>query len=138
MQEFIPSKEYYNIMVYKNSEDRFYRLVDPKIVSIAQFYRDYFGREVVINNWHTGGNFSLRGWRPQDTKIGARFSQHKLGKAFDCNIKGLSDREVYETILKNKELFYEKGVRRLEDIRYTTGWLHTDIKETNELKIFIP
>ena len=131
MQEFIPPKEYGEINKLKTNEEKlnaFYKLINPKIIELAVFYREYFKKPIVINNWHTGGTYTLRGWRPRNTKIGAKFSEHKNGNAFDCDVKGLSPNQVRKIILTDQNLFFSKGLRRVESL---VNWVHSDIKETN-------
>lgn len=130
IREFIPESEYNKIM--KLSEDdrlnAFYKLVNPKIIEIATYIRELFGKPMVINNWHTGGTYSLRGWRPANTKIGAKKSMHKKGKAFDFDIKGLSDDVVKDTIIKHEKELYKIGVRRMESREDAGTWCHLDIQ----------
>lgn len=142
MQEFLPEAEYLTIMKYENEELRlkaFYSLIDRRIVKLAEFYREYFKVPVIINNWHTGGTYTLRGWRPKNCPIGAINSMHKQGKAFDCDIKGLNVQEVRKIIMLNEELFYKAGLRRIES---DVTWLHSDIKRvanyTNKIYKFKP
>ena len=60
--------------------------------------------------------------------IGASQSAHKQGRAADP--KG--DEKLYYKLVKdNAESFYKLGLRRLEDISITRGWLHVDTLERN-------
>jgi len=101
IREFIPESEYNKIM--KLSEDdrlnAFYKLINPELVELAVFIREFFGKPMVINNWHKGGIYSLRGWRPLNCKIGAKNSDHKKKMAIDFNIVGLTDDFVKEKII---------------------------------------
>jgi len=130
-QEFLPPLQYKNILRLPEDkrEAAFYKLVNPKIVKLANFFREYFDAPVIINNWHSGGTYTLRGWRPKESKIGAKNSQHKIGCAFDCDVKGKSAEEVRKIIQENQPLFYAKGLRRNENL---VSWVHNDIKETGQ------
>ncbi len=133
MQEFIPPKEYATIMKLKTEQGRlkaFYKLVDKRIVELAQFYREFFKVPIIINNWHSGGTYTLRGMRPTSSKVGAKHSMHKSKPcgAFDCDVKGKTAEQVRDIIMDNQELFYSKGLRRLED---DVTWIHNDLKITN-------
>ena len=61
-------------------------------------------------------------------------SQHCLGKAVDLNVKGMTDQEVYEEILKNKDKFYL--ISRIENIKDTPTWIHVDVANVDKFKIF--
>src|SRR4030067_808286 len=64
--------------------------------------REYFGTPVTVNTWKNGGNFEFRGLRPISSTLGATYSQHRFGNAFDCDIKGKTAIEVRTEII-NKE-----------------------------------
>lgn len=115
------------------------KLIDPKIIELAEFLRRYFGAPVTINNWHTGGRFEQRGFRDFDSGVGGQGSQHRLGKAFDCNIKGYTIQQLHKAIMKDQATFFNAGLRRIESIEDAPTWLHCDIKETgykNQIHIF--
>lgn len=138
MTEFLTPEDFKKVMQTKDPMKTFYSLVDPKIVELAQFYRDFFKAEIIINNWSYGGTYTLRGKRPKNTTVGASNSQHKIGRAFDCDVKGLTAEQVRQIIKQNKNLFFSKGLRRVEN---NVNWVHSDIKETkliNEIKFFNP
>jgi len=139
MQEFLPPIQYKNIMKLSTDEMRlkaFYKLIDRRIIDLAEYYRQFFGRAIIVNNWHSGGTYTLRGWRPRNSKIGAVNSMHKLGKAFDCDVQGWTAEEVRDRIVEQSEgkfqkQFYDAGLRRLED---DVSWVHSDIKEVENYK----
>ena len=90
--------------------------------------RDFFKASITVNNWHIGGRFQFRGYRPQDCKVGARLSQHRLGNAFDCDIKGYTAEEARQKILQNQNNPLLEKIMRLEG---KVGWLHFDLKPPN-------
>jgi len=122
--EFVPPQ------IYKQFGDNSKWFIRPEIVKLAEFYRKYFGKPVTVNNYIFGGGFSERGYRVPDSKVGSKYSQHKLGAAFDCNIKGVDSDEVRDTILKNQKLFIEAGLTTIEHKDYSPTWLHSDIRPT--------
>ena len=63
-------------------------------------------------------------------------SQHCLGNAVDFNVKGMSAKDVYDDILKNKHKF--PYLKRIENIDKTPTWVHIDCAnvESNEIIIF--
>ena len=111
--------------------------LDPRMLDLAQFYRDFFGAPVRVNDWHYEGNFTERGFRLPATNTGARLSQHKFGRAFDCNVEGLAPDKVRSRIMDNEDLFMEKGLRALESGEIATTWVHSDIRTTDQNEIMI-
>lgn len=145
VEEFVPQK------IYEKYGDASLWFVDPKIVNIAQLIRDYFGKSMTINNWHNGGSFNYRGFRPDSfyyqwnadisaytSKRKGKLSQHRMGRAIDFNISGMTADEVREEILKNEEMWIEAGVTTMEDAAYSKTWIHLDCRYRNNKKnIFI-
>jgi len=111
--------------------------LDPKLPLLAQAYRDWFEAPLIINNKYRGGSFDFRGFRPHYTEVGARYSQHRFGRAFDSHIKGLSYAKMYQEILENFEYFSRYGLTTLEDIKDTKGWVHSDMRYTPNNNLLI-
>lgn len=113
--------------------DRAWELLDPRAVQILDRLRERYG-PTVCNTWHQGGNASNRGLRPFDSSIGARWSQHKYGRAFDVHFKDISVQEVYADLLDTEG---HLGIRVLEDIKFTPTWLHFDMRWTGRDGVWI-
>jgi len=111
--------------------------LDPRMLDLAQFYRDFFEAPVTVNTWAWDGRFEERGFRLPDTNTGSRLSQHKFGRAFDCNVEGLTPDEVRSRIMDNEALFMEKGLTTLESGDIAKTWVHSDIRKTNQDSILI-
>lgn len=145
------SKDFYlTEFVSKNIYDQFGEksiwFVDPRIVQLAQFTRDYFGKSITINNWYDEGDAFQKalpderqysGFREPACTIGGKLSQHRYGRAIDIRVSGLTPQEVYQAILAAEKQFMEAGLTTLEDIRDTPTWNHLDIRHTGLDKILI-
>ncbi len=135
--------------------------VDPKLFSLAQFYKEFFTMHyqaddvfIVINNWHVGGSYIGRGYREPQQYNEGQFSkrpnsesQHRYGRAFDCDIiikngtRYEADYiEIQKIINENKDLFMQKGLTTLEDPAIAKTWLHSDVRNTglDHIKIVRP
>lgn len=147
IREFVPKE------TYQKFGDNATWFISPLAPVIAEFYKSFFlayykkkyGADnvtnvlIVINNWHIGGVKQFSGYRPPSFTEGAKESQHRCHNAFDCEIhivftdgrKQEADYvEIHKAIADNDELFFSKGVRCVEDVRDSTGWLHTDFRWT--------
>ena len=105
--------------------------MNPVIINIAQVLRNEFG-SITINNKYWGGRFNWSGYRTRTSGVGAKFSQHKFGRALDLKFKDATPIEVQNYIIENEEMFYKLGLRRLEDANITKTWLHIDTMSANK------
>ena len=120
-------QEFVDPIIYRMRGDKSIELLDPKIIQIAEFIRGHFGAPVIINNWHNNGQYSESGLRRFDCCTGAKYSQHKYGRAIDVKIKGVTDyEEIRNEIRKNFALFRLVGLTTIE--RGTPTWLHCDCR----------
>ncbi len=135
--EFLPPAQHKIVMAKKTDAERlatFYTYVEKALVEYAEKVRVYFGVSMTINNWNSGGSYTLRGFRPENTSVGAKNSMHKGNpkknircKAIDYDIKGMTAKEVRQIIKDDQKLFYSFGLRRVES---GVSWNHNDLKET--------
>jgi hypothetical protein len=143
--------EFIDPVTYFEMEDNGLSLIDKRLFEIVQLLRDKYGKSIAINNWWKPyqdwkiknptktviefsnfytkrGNYQWSGYRSIRCKIGAKLSAHKLGKGIDP--KG-NEKDFYDIVVKNSKEFYDLGLRRLEDIKITIGWLHMDTETRN-------
>lgn len=102
----------------------FNRLITPFIRLVPQRFREQIGKPVMINNWWEGGQNKYGGYRTMDCAIGAKFSMHKFGVAFDPKIEGVTPQEVLEWFKKNAIAFPE--ITTYEKVSDTPTWNHFD------------
>jgi len=157
------SKEVYS--VYGAASNQF---VSDNIIKLYSFIDSWFTThfkeldsnvefvEILINNWHTGGNFNNRGLRTVDyinSQIAkgiktAKLSQHIGGStnAIDFNVvlhfKGgktlvVNSDTIHDLITKNQKVFMDAGLTTLEDKTITQGWTHADCRNTGLTTIHI-
>lgn len=85
-------------------------------------------------------SFNLRGWRPADCKIGAKFSQHKKGNAVDFDVY-LNGKRVPAESIRTLLINNHAKVSTLTRLEAGTNWVHADCKETgitNGIVVFKP
>ena len=146
--------EFVDPYTYFNEKDNGLSLIDNRLFDKAQLLRYLYGKPISINNWwwfyqlkkddwtidtiieniEKKTSFNGRkiqkwsGLRTSRSSVGGKLSAHRKGKAIDP--KG-NEIEFFKIVKKNAEAFYNLGLRRLEDIRITPGWLHMDTSERN-------
>jgi hypothetical protein len=114
------------------------QLIDIRIVLAVQFLRNTIGKPIRLNTWWNGGNLDERGLRTMDTKTGARWSQHKYGRAADISIEGMTPQQIQSVILQYEEMMITKQwITVLEDVRDTATWCHIDCRYTGADNILI-
>lgn len=147
IREFVPKS------IWDKFKSKSTWFVSPVVVGLAQFYKDWFtayykenysGDKTVesviitVNNWHyKSGGHQYRGFRPPETKVGAKLSQHRFCNAFDCDIhikftdgtrQEASYTEIHKIINANAKVFMEKGLTTLEHPKDAPTWLHSDCR----------
>jgi hypothetical protein len=145
VREFVPRH------IWTKFQEKSVWFVNPKIVSIAEFYKSFFttyykkklGNDVVrtvaivVNNWHIGGIQQWRGLRTDKCTQGAENSQHRYMNAFDTEMFivyadgkriEVDYKEIHKVIQENETEFLANGVTTIEDLKIASGWLHTDCR----------
>lgn len=128
IEEFVPRS------IYNRFGDNAIRFLDFRLLQTAQKIRNEFGVPMIINNWHSGGRLQNRGYRTPYSSVGATYSQHKMGRAIDFNILGMTSDEVYEYILEHEKKFRIMGITTMEDKQFTRSWTHIDLRVSNLLE----
>jgi hypothetical protein len=123
LHEFVPP------MIYEKYVDRSIWFVDPRIITLAQFIRDRFGKPMTINNYLSGGGYQYSGFRDHVCTIGAVNSQHRHGRAIDFRVKLISPAEIRADIIANFSLYKKAGLTTIEDS--TPTWVHVDCQFTD-------
>jgi hypothetical protein len=122
--------------VFKKYGEFAWNFLDPRLLLNIERIRARIGRQIIINNWRSGGDFSQRGLRCNlcslvNSKKELYMSAHILGKAVDFNVDGLLAEEVRVWIYENKRLWpypmrLERGV----------SWVHLDVYDMDE-KVYL-
>ena len=111
--------------VYEKLGESAWELLDRKAIDTLDFIKEKSGLPVIVNNWKWGGEDQYRGYRPRDCAVGARFSAHKDGKAFDVTVKGWTDEQFEKWLLEHEsELPYNI---RIEE-ENTNSKVHIDTR----------
>ena len=124
--------------VYKKFGKKSRWFIDQRLVDIVQYIRAATGEPITINTWFDGGKFKERGLRNPATTTGAKYSQHKFGKALDFTVNGMTADEVREKILGEwKQDLMNLGLTAIED---GVSWVHIDVRNTgvDDIMIFYP
>jgi len=131
LQELVPKA------IWEERGEKSLWLLDQNMLKMIDGIREFFGKPVMINNWHTGGEFQYRGYRPPDCKEGAKYSQHKFGRAADMDIKDYTAAEARGEIIKNQKSPFLSWITVLED---DVTWVHADCRniKTNEIILIKP
>ena|SRR3990167_10573598 len=129
LQEFVPAN------IFKKWDKKSFWFIDKRIIDIAESIRNHIRKPVIINNWKDGGAYNYSGYRPPECNVGARFSQHRLGRAIDIKVPGIDLLQLYSFIKKNSDKFPD--ITCLENIQHTNTWIHADCRFTGENSILI-
>ena len=119
---------------YQRLGEKSWWMLNEKAVKGLFELRKAIGKPITVNNWFWGGSLENRGYRSIYSTVGGKFSQHRIGNAFDINVKGMTPLQVYDFILENYTKF---GITTIEHKDYTPTWSHIDFRPTNKKEILI-
>jgi len=130
VSEHFELREFVDQTTYLRYGDKCLNFIDVRLFTLLERIRELCGnRTIIVNDWHVGGKMQYRGFRPSDCNVGALKSMHKQGKAIDFNVKGLTAQAVRNVIRQNEAELSQLGLTRIEK---SVGWVHIDLKITNE------
>lgn len=115
--ELMPSEKYKPYWLY---------LMDMRLLITLDAMRMYYGVPITVNDWYWGGQYSLSGLRPMNTDVGAKFSMHKFGLAFDAKVKGVDAEKVRNDIRAG-------NFPLITCIEKDVSWNHCDFRNVNRL-----
>ena len=127
LNELVPEE------VLRDRGEKAWELLDPTTLRILDNLREEFGA-VYCNTYQYGGNLSQRGLRT-DPNVGATYSQHRYGRAYDVNFKNISVDDARERLIA----LIESGDERFLEIRAIgvhSAFLHFDTRNREDLLIF--
>jgi len=112
-------------------------MLNPTALTGLLELRHALNKSITVNNWFWGGNLENRGYRSIYSNVGGKFSQHRVGNAFDINVEGMTPDQVYDFILDN---YREFGITTIEHKAFTRTWTHIDFRYTglDTIKIVKP
>lgn len=111
--------------VYQVRGEASIELMDDRIIMAADWLRELFGA-ICVNGTFRGMTFTESGLRDPFTTTGAKYSQHKFGRALDLKFYKTTPQIVYDFIMSNQDEARKHGITTVEDIAFTPTWLHCD------------
>lgn len=108
-------------------ENLWHLIFSYEIRYTADRLRKRFG-PMQMNTWFWAGDggHQYRGYRPLDSPIGAKASQHKAGNALDGVFKHRTSDEVRSEILADPD---HEDFKYINCIEMGTSWVHVDCRE---------
>mgnify|MGYP003645619495 CR=1 FL=1 len=138
LEEYVPKS------VFQEHGERAIRFISTALIEadyqLLQDLEKHYGREIScsINTWSFGGNRNYSGLRVQGEPYYREHSLHSMGSASDkiftfkdTNVR-VDNKAIYDFIIDNQAKYYALGIRRMEDIRDASTWLHWDCCYTTE------
>ena len=104
------------------------------IIAALDFIRETLGKRITVNNWHSGGPFSQRGYRPPDSTVGPGHDAHRDGNAFDFDVEDMTAQEVRDWIQENKDL---EGLAPIFRMESDVNWCHIDGRDNGFPRIHL-
>ena len=132
LDEFMHPSEY-----IRQGEDSI-KLLHPQLIDSTEKLRVYLDLPMRINNWNSGGTFQNRGWRPQNSKVGAKKSLHKKGMAIDFDSPSTPMKELFVKVWDARDWIVQNtAFRIIESFDFTPGWIHLAIGDPSIKEIVV-
>ena len=126
IEELVP------VAIAKNYKEKAWMFLDEDALITLDQLREKFGK-IKVNDYLFGGKNQFRGLRPQNCKIGAKLSQHRFGRAFDCIFLDANIDDVRAYITANEDEF-----PYINAIEMGVSWLHFDTRNIKRIMTFNP
>jgi len=120
--------------IFEARGERAWELLDVYALVTLDQLRKRFGK-LTVNDYGWGGQFKYSGMRPFVGGVGAEYSMHRFGRAFDIKPKETTPQEVHAEILKTPDKF--PHLRVLENIADTISWVHFDTRGHTRSSIWV-
>lgn len=132
IKPYFSIRELVSPYVYSKRGERAWDLFTDETLMMLLRVRIFYGKSLIINSSSKG--YSQSGYREPSSTVGAEFSAHKLGQAFDLKDARMTleaNKELYDFVLKGGVYL---GVRELESEDFTikgknVGWVHISARE---------
>lgn len=116
------------------SHPSFASKLDKRVIEVLTCIRNELRRPITVNNWHLGpadksGRYTQRGVRSFSSLIGAKYSQHKFGRAADFTVADMSAESVRQFIKREGDRIAEKCKVMNITLEEKTDWVHLDIRD---------
>lgn len=109
--------------IFRARGERAWELLRPGSLVTLDALWERFGA-FTVNDWHRGGRYEDSGLRDFTSGVGAKFSMHKFGGAFDCKFADHKPPAVAAYVLARPEEF--PHITAIEDVDSTPTWFHFD------------
>ena len=125
--ELLPKATYIELEL-NNKLHYTWLLFDNRVLKTLDILREVFGI-THMNDWFWNGNNQYKGWRPSNC-IGAKYSQHKFGRAADPTFKNVEAEFVRNYVFKNRDKF-----PYITAIEMNIPWFHFATQNNNSKEI---
>ena len=118
--------------IYKKYGEGAWKFIDPRLIEMIDLIKEHFNKgTMTINNYYWKGNRYWSGLRTPESPYYRETSQHSFGRAIDAVFSAYNTNEVREFIKNNIDHF--KYIKGIED---NVSWLHIDVRNEDNLKVF--
>lgn len=129
------SREVYNFYQPRYGENFIWCFFHKDVLEDIDTIREAYGGGIIINNWAVGGQYNESGLRSNvDSLVKAKktpyLGGHNLAVGFDMKPSDRNYKRLHSVVwdLMNKGKL--KRLKRLENMKSTPTWVHTDGLET--------
>lgn len=120
--------------VFLKRGEKCWELINPELIKLIDKIKEKFPNGAMyINNWKWGKDRKESGLRTAYSVNYSPTSQHSLGNAADFVFTEYDEAEVRKYLIEHKNEFPEmKGIEDFSGM----GWVHVDVRNCAQLKVF--
>ena len=107
-----------------------WKLFPMNALTMLENVREFFGVPIIVNNWHKGGKYSHRGYRPKNCPEGPNHLAQRTGHAFIIDVRNHTAEKARKRILAEQNHPLLTFITKIED---TNKYLYIDC---TKLKLF--
>lgn len=111
---------------FRKDDISIWGLMDENLLMLLDELRRSYGK-MIINT----SDFHYRGFRPASCNVGAKYSQHRFGRAADIIFTKYKTSLIIRQVLANPHYF-----EKIKAIEKDVEWFHVDVRNCTPILMF--
>lgn len=118
---------------YEKYGQKAWQFIDDRLIEFLDRLRTDLESPITVNNWYWGGDREWSGLRTAKSPYYSPYSQHTFGRAADFLVQGMNSQKARAYILK-----YRNHYPEVKGVELDVSWVHTDVRNVDQLLLFRP
>ena len=120
--------------IFEKYGEKAWRFINPMLIISLDTIKERFPKgTMTINNYFWGGDRHWSGLRTPISPYYSETSIHSFGGGGDSIFSDYEAEEIRQDIINNPDIY-----PHIKGIEMGISWLHTDVRNEDEVKLFYP